>query len=860
MKKLHNYFVLMSIFSMIIWISCDNKEDYFGEDTKTDGRVIGSIHGVVTDESSNTRLDSVSVYWSGNGKLKSTQTNSVGYYAIAGLSPGNFELTFSKEGKFATGMVTVTIPSLQNIGITDFSTDEDFFYNEIQDIELYGLTADLTGIVYKIEDVENITVANGVSVIADFANYGISPDEYSSETDITGTFTFTNLPATSNVSLRTLPFNDGSNDYSVETSTASLVPNGMTNAGNIILDIATAMPFIVQNNYENDDFILTDDIVITFSKLMNTNSFDIDLWSNTYGNVGFEATWSNNITLTIDPYVALQANETYYIPLSGVSQDNNSFSDSLDFETQEGIKFIWTNLERVDGVFDEFSATSNIEIIFTMAVNLNNYNGYVTLYDEANTLVSTSLSTTDSTTLIIDPLYNLEPGQDYTLEWKVYSTIEGDYDGDEQSFETTSDVTVPAQVTGFAVDMGDDWKADWNTTSITFKWNTVGNADGYRIYAKDNGDNTDLVQVASLSTQDYMTVQSGTVDLNSNPQFDYYGDDGIQTPFTNGTELTFDIFAYNDAGEGTSSDALVVKDETAPIISISQDGSADNTTGENAGFVVDLDNQIEYCSPTNNPTFIFVEHGGDPDFVPPPSALVWVWDSDLRDGQATVIVPDGKNGAGDMLIATVTDNSGNTSASKTLYLTPIISFGSPTANTTWEAPSASIHWSINNTGVSPGISSVDVLLSIDGGASWIDTLTEGTSSIFYGWTIPDTLISDAQAVIGITDAESGGYIWKSSLFTISGIRVTHPTAVDVVQDSVAMDITWDDAGIDAVLIEHSYNGSNWTTIDTLSNTGSYVWTPQLGITDPDYYKIRVSDFDADYKPQDESDWFTIIPK
>ena len=201
MKKLHNYFVLMSIFSMIIWISCDNEEDHLGEDTKTDGRVIGSIHGVVTDESSNTRLDSVSVYWSGNGKLKSTQTNSVGYYAIAGLSPGSFELTFSKEGKFATGMATVTIPSLQNIGIADLPTDEDFFYNEIQDMELYGLTADLTGMVYKIEDVENITVASGVSVIADFANYGISPDEYSSETDITGTFTFINLPATASVSL-----------------------------------------------------------------------------------------------------------------------------------------------------------------------------------------------------------------------------------------------------------------------------------------------------------------------------------------------------------------------------------------------------------------------------------------------------------------------------------------------------------------------------------------------------------------------------------------------------------------------------------------------------------------------------------
>jgi len=659
MKKLHNYFFLMSIFSMIIWISCDNKKDYLGEDTKTDGRVIGSIHGVVTDKSSNTRLDLVSVYWSDNGKLKSTQTNSVGYYAIAGLSPGGFELTFSKEGKFATGMATVTIPSLQNIGIADLPTDEDFFYNEIQDMELYGLTADLTGMVYKIEDVENITVATGVSVIADFANYGISPNEYSSETDSTGTFTFINLPATSNVSLKTLPFNDGSYDYSVETSTASLVPNGTTNAGNIILDIATATPFIVQNNYENDDFILTDDIVMTFSKLMNTNSFDINLWSNNYGNVEFETAWSNNITLTIDPLVTLQANETYLLSLSGVSQDNNSYSGYLDFETQEGIEFVWTNLERVDGVFDEFPIDSNIGITFTMEVDLNNYNGYVTLDDEDNALVSTSLST-DLTTLIIDPPYNLEPGQDYTLSYKVYSTIEGDYDLGSFDFETASDVTIPAQVTGFAVDMGDDWTADWNTTSITFRWNTIGNADGYRIYAKGNGDNTDLIRVGSFSTHDYNTEMSGTVNLSLYTQFDFYIDDGIQTPFTNGREITFQIVPYNDAGEGTFSTALTVRDETAPSGSLTQLGSVSNNNDSLATNISISFSANEYLDGTP-PSFSFTEDGGDTTYVLPSSSVAFEWDTDMKGGVFTITVPANSDGSGDLFyIYGFKDSSGNT--------------------------------------------------------------------------------------------------------------------------------------------------------------------------------------------------------
>ena len=844
------------LFCVLFMLSCGDEVTNYVDNTETDGRVIGSINGVVTDANTNERLGDIVVSWCKDGKIKETQTNSLGYYAISDLSPGNYEITFSGKSDYAVARVTVTIPTLQEVGINNLPTDEDFHHSEKKDMNLYRFNAGLTGKVWAKQDGENTNLADAVTVIADFNSYDISPDEYNATTDNIGVFTFDSLPASPSVNLRTMPYNDGTYDYSVQTASATLIPNGTANAGNIILAIAPATPFIVQNNFENDDFLLTNDIVITFSKLMNTTSFDIELWTYTYGNVEFEAAWSNDITLTINPYVALQANETYYLSLSGVSQDNNSFSETLDFVTQEGIEFTWTNLERADGVFDEFPIDSNIVMTFTMEVDLNNYNGYVNLYDEDNALVLTSLST-DSTTLIIDPLYNLEPGWNYALYYKVYSTIEGDNDLGQINFETESNVTVPAQVSGFAVDMGDDWTADWNTTSITFMWNTIGNADGYKIYAKDNGDNTDLVQVASFNAQDYVTDQSGTVYFSSYPQFDYYDDDGIQTPFTNDTEITLQIVAYNDAGEGTFSDAVVVKDETAPMISISQDGSADNITGENAEFVLDLDYQIEYCSSPNNPIFTFVEYGGDPDYVLPSSAIVWEWDPNLRDGQATVTVPDGKCGAGDMLITAITDNSGNVSAADTLYLTPIISFESPTADTTWEAPGAQIDWSIDNTGVDPGISNVDVWLSIDGGISWIDTLTEGTYSTYYNWSIPDTLMSDVQAVIGITDA-NGGYTWKSDLFTISGIRVTAPTIIQ--QDSVNIEIAWDYAEIDSVLIEYSNNGWNWTTVDTLYNTGTYNWTPQLGLTVQDDYKIRVSDFDADYRPQDESDWFTIIPK
>jgi len=854
-------FISFVIVALLI-TGCDVEQNLGGDesDDYTDGRVIGTIHGVVKDAYTNARLKDIVVTTTVKGEIHWVFTNDVGHYAITNLSPGEYELTFSGSDGYAIMSTQETIPTLSQIGVTDMATNADFHYTETTNMVLFPLSAGLTGTVYTEQDDENTTLAGaGVTVIANFES-ALSPSWYSAVTDSNSVYSFSNLPA-AETDIITLPFSDGTYDYDIAFSEVEELLPGLTVTNDpIILQIATAEPFVLTNNFENDDFGLTESLTMAFSKTMDASSFDITL-SSEYGNVEFESSWTNDITLTIDPLVTLQANTTYSLSLNGNSQDNNNYSDNLNFKTIDGIEFVSTNLERVDGVFDEFSVSSNIELLFTMEANLNNYNGYVTLIDESGSNVSTSLST-DSTTLAIDPLYNLEPGQNYNLNWRVYSIIEGDYDYGSIDFETASDETIPNQITGFAVDMGDGWTADWNTTSVSFKWNTGSNVDGYRIYAKDNGDNTDLVTVGTFGAQDYNTEVSGTVTLPS--QFDYYDDDGIQTPFTAGTEVSFFVVAYNDVGEGPFSDALVVKDETAPTISISQNGSADNTTGENAEFVVDLDNQIEYCSTTNNPTFNFVENGGDPGHVLPSSAIAWDWDSDLRDGQANVTVPDGKNGAGDMLITTFTDNSGNTSDPDTLYLTPIISFVSPTADTTWETPGANINWSINNTGVSPGISSVDVWLSIDGGASWIDTLTEGTSSTNYSWTIPDTLISNAQAVIGITDAESGGYTWKSSLFTISGIRVTAPTsgageAGPAYQDSVAIEINWDHAGIDSVLIEYSDFSGNWTVVDTTNNTGTYDWTPQLGLSDESNYKIRVSDFDADYRPRDESDWFTIIP-
>ncbi|MBC8385730.1 MAG: carboxypeptidase regulatory-like domain-containing protein [Candidatus Cloacimonetes bacterium] len=656
--------LLFSLFVMLIIIGCDENITNMYEQSETDGRVIGSIHGIITDAVTNERLVDITITWSYQGNVENTTTDNLGYYSISDLSPGNYELTFS-DTMHAIGRVNVVIPTLQQIGIDDFPTNEDFYHSEIMDVDMFPLDAALSGTIYTRSDNENINLADGVVIIADFAAYDISPAVYTTTSDGNGFFQFADIPSTADVNIRTMPFYDDPYEYQAFAQLVPLVASGTTNMGNIILDIAPFAPIIVQNNFENDDFELTASIVVTFSKMMNTDSFDI-LLNSAFGDVEFETSWENGITLTIDPYVPLQANTQYNLILEGNSLDNNDFDGNYIFTTQEGIEFIQTNLERVDGVFDQFPIASNIEIEFSMTVDLNNYDGYIRLRDEDNNIVATTNSLSgDSMTLIIDPLYDLESGQDYSLDFRVYSEIEGDFAEDEDiidplEFTTVEEINIPTQVTDFMVDMGEDWVADWNTTLINFRWDTQSNVDQYAIYARDNYNNTDFIEVGVFNADDFVYEQTGNINLGNFPQFDYFLADGVQSPFTNGTQLTFNIAAINVAGYGAFSDAVTISDESAPGLQnvMIQNGTADNFgNDDSATFTVRFDAD-EYLS-SSTPAYFIVEAGGDDEYVIPGSAVSFEWDDDMRGGLFTITVPADEDGSGDEFRISFTDSSGN---------------------------------------------------------------------------------------------------------------------------------------------------------------------------------------------------------
>ncbi len=653
--------IMLTLLALLFIAGCDKEENFY-DGLWTDGRVIGSVHGIVTDNQTNARMGDVTVTWASQGKIFSTITNSLGYYAITDLSSGHYEISFSGSSGYAIGILHMDIPELDAIGIDEYPTNEDFHWSESENMSMYMLNAGLTGMVYAVLDDETVVPAVGVTVVADFSGFGVSVEDYTVVTDANGAYTFTALPATLNVDLRTLPFYDGVYSFAVATQNDVTLHNGGTvTAADFMLQVAAMIPFIVQNNIANNDFGLTDDIMITFSKAMVTESFEITLAPTVKAvgaEIGFVATWADDVALTINPGTALNASTSYTLSMSGVSQDGNAYTESIAFTTIDGLEFLYTNAERAIGLFDEFPVNGNIEITFNMEIDLTNINGHVTMTEDGDQVALDATASADLMTLIIDPDYDLEPGMDYIVDYEVYSNIPGDFDTKTFTITTSDDVVVPGQVMNFALDMGAGYEADYNDAGWGFQWDAVANATTYRIYARDTYNNSDFVEVFDFTGNDVdLTFNSG---FGLPAEFDYFEDDGIQTPLAYGTKVIFKIVAENAAGMGIFSDSIMIGDETAPNYNqnSSQENSANNSLGtEDIVFTIEFDANEPMAQ--EDPTFIFGDNGSG--YVTSASDITTSWET-LSEGEFTFTIPAGQDASGDTVFITANDGSGNSSA------------------------------------------------------------------------------------------------------------------------------------------------------------------------------------------------------
>lgn len=674
----------------------ENVTNYFNN-LETNGRVIGYVHGVVTDANTNARLDSVEVQWAVKGEPKTTTTNDLGYYTISQLPPGYYEVTFFGHNNYAMSRTTVYIPRLEELFVDDMPTEEDFDYSVTEDIDLYRLNAGATGMVYAQEDDDeeadpdhhDFHIATGVTVTADFRELDISPDEYYAVTDANGAFEFSNLPAATaadRVYFRTMPFADTSGSYATqEIGTSGLVYNGTKKIEDIFCEIDVPDPFVLSNNIDNRYFGIDENMVLTFSKLMVPESFKITLKTGDLTEqIGFDATWSDNITLTIDPYVTLQHDETYRLELDGMSRDDHRYNGEFWINTEPGIEYLSSNIQDIEGEdLRDFPINSNIELTFNLPVNLNHPNSEFYLFDCVGTHDNTSddiyvsavvTLSGDAMTVILNPDYNLEYGTMYLLHYNVYptdATSDGDLASGDIWFYTVSNETLPAQVTGFA----HIWygQYDYNRTDFRFKWNTIINADQYLIFAKDNDKNTDLVLIGTVDAGDHLDVIEMTEPVYLPAQFDVFDDDAIQTPFANDVVVYFYVAAVNEIGIGPYSAALGGADWQVPSLlgtpaQTGGGGSADQT-GEEAADILVTFYFSEYMDSETALNISMLEDGGDTEYVLPTSAIDYEWSSDRTSVVFTLHVPANKNASGDKLIITnFKDSSLNNATQETSHI------------------------------------------------------------------------------------------------------------------------------------------------------------------------------------------------
>ena len=213
-------FVLTLLMMLVIW-SCSEHTVQPYIPPFANGRVVGSIHGVIADFCTHALFDSaeVTISWVVNGELKSTVSTRLGYYIITGLNSGKYVITFSGADDYAISRVTVKIPQLDDILDCCPPTDSAYHHSVTQNIDLYQKNAGFKGRIYKRHSDQSTTIAQGVTVVADytcsmdlFDDYGsyggwnVYPGKYTTITDSDGYFTFTGLPGTPYVTFYAMPY------------------------------------------------------------------------------------------------------------------------------------------------------------------------------------------------------------------------------------------------------------------------------------------------------------------------------------------------------------------------------------------------------------------------------------------------------------------------------------------------------------------------------------------------------------------------------------------------------------------------------------------------------------------------------
>ncbi|OIO22971.1 MAG: hypothetical protein AUJ54_02580 [Ignavibacteria bacterium CG1_02_37_35] len=203
----------------------------------------------------------------------------------------------------------------------------------------------------------------------------------------------------------------------------------------------------------------------------------------------------------------------------------------------------------------------------------------------------------------------------------------------------------------------------------------------------------------------------------------------------------------------------------------------------------------------------------------------YVWTIPLQ------ITTSGRIRISDKTNSSIVDISNNT------FTISSYAFITPDVNTYWQSGTTQqISWTIRN------VSYVKIEFSSNNGADW-STVANNVLASFsgkYNWTLPENVATN-QALIRVSDVANPSNLIVSSPFKISYVNLTSPNDGEYLLAGTSKNVTWTSgSNIDSVSIDYSSdNGSNWITLSSLANSGTYSWIVPDSVTT--LGKIRIKD-------------------
>lgn len=647
-----------------LFIGCDNPDvitTVSSGEGSYNGRVIGTVHGIITTQDNNTPFEKVTVIYAIAGANYIQESDRFGYYRCDGLTESTYSFTFLSPDTIYADMFKVVEVAYDSAYM--HPSDVDYRIVISRNVVMLRKNAGITGYVFARTDDETTAPAAGVRVRATGFD-GILNANFSAVTDTSGYYSFEDLPAVDTVTVITMPWSNGLTSFQSSQTEVNIIPDAVVNADNIIISPSATDIIVLSNNFANGDFPVNGSLVLEFSRPISEAGLGVEL---TREEVDVPRLFSLDVSgliLTVEPTVILRAGTAYSLFIQGRGEDYARFTfGPVEFTTEAGIDLESTSLYAADGIIrDDVGLDETINFRFTREIDTVNADNRVVLQRQnVDVLVNWSFSE-DGRTLLVTPEGTFRPGAEYSLGYRIFSTLPEDFITTLNNpfiFQTIVSGGPPAQVAGLEVSPLSE-SIDWNTTNLNLQWLAITGVDYYDVYGYDSHTVNDHVFLGRIVADRLFGMQRGIVGLPL--EFDWIQGDDFQTPFTHNIQVKLLVRAVNDFGAGEFSEDLTLRDNTAPAYEIRQDRSADNSAG-----VTDLlvtfrfDDPMEYCDSRHPPDWGFIEFGGDLDYVLPEDAAVWRWDEDLRNGDLRVTIPAAEDGSGDKLwLLGITDTSGNT--------------------------------------------------------------------------------------------------------------------------------------------------------------------------------------------------------